>query len=548
MTLVRDHVSQDASGWTKTGVTMSDGFFSLQINTVVGTNLHYVWDHSGSLTLPSSGRCTLSITISSADVPRIAIGTHPSDTTKELSAIFDLRNHTFAGWHGSSSTQNSNSATITRSGSSWVLTANIDFGASYGGRAAVMHVWLLDASTPPRQSWAATNTDGVSIQGLSMTEWAGGSSSGGSTGGSTGGGSTSGGSTSGGSTGGSSGGGSTSTGGSSGGSSGSGSTSGGSSTSGSTSGSSSGTSSGSTGGSTGGGSSSGSSSGGSSSSGSGSSSSGSWPSSSGGSGGNVTTLPTARSFTGQSVTEGGFKASMTQLIDYLSSSLGTSSGAGNVLTHLGTALSGHRRISGSTTLTSADRGRIVESTVSSAISVTLPPISDVGDGYTVMIVARSGNVTVRAYDAIYGNRESTLQAGRAALVFAEKSAGTWGAVSLDAGLSQSASTYVDSGQIAHGDQLPKPAGYTWDDCEWVVTIEDPTCGYRDDPGGFGLDGHPATRISVKHAKVYVDTDHRVQIDIQLYRATKHSGEWGVGEEFTPASNTRKARYMLIAQK
>ena len=119
MTLVRDHVSQDASGWTKTGVTMSDGFFSLQVNTVVGTNLHYVWDHSGSLTLPSSGRCTLSITISSADVPRIAIGTHPSDTTKELSAIFDLRNHTFAGWHGSGSTQNSNSATITRSGSSW---------------------------------------------------------------------------------------------------------------------------------------------------------------------------------------------------------------------------------------------------------------------------------------------------------------------------------------------------------------------------------------------------------------------------------------------
>ena len=268
----------------------------------------------------------------------------------------------------------------------------------------------------------------------------------------------------------------------------------------------------------------------------------------------MTTLPTARSFTGQSVTEGGFKSSMTQLIDYLSSSLGTSSEAGNVLTHLGTALSGHRRISGSTTLTSADRGRIVESTVSSSISVTLPPISDVGDGYTVLIIARSGNVTVRAYDAIYGHRESTLQAGRAALVFAEKSAGTWGAVSLDAGLSQSVSTYVDSGQIAHGDQLPKPAGYTWDDCEWVVTIEDPTCGYRGTPSE-GLLNVP-DRITVKHAKVHVDTDHRVQIDIQLYRAKHHvirsDGKnvswWGGGEEFTPASNTRKARYMLIAQK
>ena len=268
----------------------------------------------------------------------------------------------------------------------------------------------------------------------------------------------------------------------------------------------------------------------------------------------MTTLPTARSFTGSSVTEGGFKSSMTQLIDYLSTSLGTSSDAGNVLTHLGTALSGHRRISGSTTLTSADRGRIVESTVSTSISVTLPPISDVGDGYTVLIIARFGSVTVRAYDAIYGNRESVLQAGRAALVFAEKSAGTWGVVSLDVGLSQSASTYVDSGQIGHGDQLPKPAGYTWDDCEWVVTIEDPTCGYRDDPGE-GL-SRQASRITVKHAKVNVDTDHRVQIDIQLYRAkefsTRIDGDmvrwWGGGEEFTPASNTKKARYMLIAQK
>ena len=172
----------------------------------------------------------------------------------------------------------------------------------------------------------------------------------------------------------------------------------------------------------------------------------------------------------------------------------------------------------------------------------------------MLIIARSGNVTVRAYDAIYGNRESTLQAGRAALVFAEKSAGTWGAVSLDAGLSQSVSTYVDSGQIAHGDQLPKPAGYTWDDCEWVVTIEDPTCGYRGTPSE-GLLNVP-DRITVKHAKVSVDTDHRVQIDIQLYRAKHHvirsDGKnvswWGGGEEFTPASNTRKARYMLIAQK
>ena len=266
----------------------------------------------------------------------------------------------------------------------------------------------------------------------------------------------------------------------------------------------------------------------------------------------MTTLPTARSFTGQSVTEGGFKSSMTQLIDYLSTSLGTSSGADNVLAHLGAALSGHRRVNGSTTLTAADRGRIIESTASTEITVTLPSVGSVGDGYTVLIIARSGDVKIHAYDAIYGQRDRTLQSGRAALVFAEKSAGTWGVVSLDVGLSQSASTYVDSGQVGHGDQLPKPAGYTWDQCEWVVTIEDPTCGYRDVKATSEI---APEWYTVKHARVHVDTDHRVQIDIQLYRAigTRNpTGGWyqtdHIGDEFTPPSNTRKARYMLIAQK
>ena len=167
MTVISNHVSQDASGWTKTGVTMLDDVASLRINTVVGNSLHYVWDHSGSLTLPSSGRCVLSITIKSSDVPRIAIGTHPSDTSKELSAIFDLRNHTFAGWDGNQTTQN-NTASITRSGSDWVLTANIDFGSSYGGRSAVMHIWLLDGTTGTRQSWAASSVQSVNMRNLSL--------------------------------------------------------------------------------------------------------------------------------------------------------------------------------------------------------------------------------------------------------------------------------------------------------------------------------------------------------------------------------------------
>ena len=543
MAIIQNHVSQDPGGWTLTGATAQtgSGFGTLNLRAVVGTNLHYMWDNAGGLTLPSDGRCTLSVIVKSSDVPRIAIGTHPSDTSRELSAIFNLNTHRFDRWHGMQSTQN-NSATITQNDSGyWVLTANIDFGSSYGGRTAVMHVWLLDSSTPPRQSWAASSTVGASLYGFSLNSQSGSGGGGGGgtdTGGGTGGG---GGSTGGGTGGGGSG---TDTGGGSGG--GGGSTGGGTDTGGGSSGGGSGS-----GGDTGG---------------------GGWSPapSGGGSGDTIVTLPSARSFTGSAVTEGQFKRSISSLLDYLGSSLGASSGTAAVLSHLGSPLSSHRTISGSTTLTGADKGRIIESTTSSSVTVALPSVTTIDDGYSAVVIARFGTVTLESQNGIYGHRTAVLKKGRAALVFVKKSSGTWGIVTFEAGNPSDAgsSVYVDSGQIAHGDQLPKPAGYTWDQCEWVVTIEDPTCGYRDVPAsGSGLTAKSPERITVKHARVWVDSDHHVQIDIQLYRAKKHqvwhraygatsltqdSGSWtavwGGGQQFAPAANLKKARYMLIAQK
>jgi len=538
MAIIQNHVSQDVGGWTLTGATASAGLGGLQLSAAVGTNLHYMWDHAGGLTLPSDGRCTLSLIVHSADVQRIAIGTHPSDTSRELSAIFNLQTHRFDRWHGQQSTQN-NSATITQNSSGyWVLTANIDFGSSYGGRTAVLHVWLLDSSATPRQSWAASSTVGASLSSFSLNAQSGTDTGGGSGGG---GGSTGGGTDTGGGTGG--GGSGTDTGGGSG---GGGSTGGGTDTGGGSSGGGSGS-----GGDTGG---------------------GGWsPAPSGGGiGETVVTLPSARSFTGSAVTEGQFKTSISTLLDYLGSSLGASSGTAAVLSHLGSPLSSHRTISGSTTLTGADKGRIIESTTSSSVTVTLPGVSTIDDGYSAVIIARFGQVTISSQNGIYGHRDAVLKKGRAALIFVKKSAGTWGIVTFEAGNPSDAgsSVYVDSGQIAHGDQLPKPAGYTWDQCEWVVTIEDPTCGYRDvAESGSGLTKKSPERITVKHARVWVDSDHHVQIDIQLYRAKKHqvwhraygatsltqdggswTAVWGGGQQFSPAANLKKARYMLIAQK
>ena len=544
MAVIQNHASQDSSGWTLTGVTAADRF-GLTFTAVVGTNLHYAWDRAGGLTLPSDGRCTLSVIVKSADVPRIALGTHPSDTSRELSAIFNLQTHRFDSWHGLQSTQN-NSATITQDASGdWVLTANIDFGSSYGGRTAVLHVWLLDSSATPRQSWAASSTVSATLINFSLNAQSGsggggggGTDTGGGTGG--GGGSTGGGTGGGGTGGGGTGGGGTDTGGGTGG--GGGSTGGGTDTGGGSSG-------GGSGGDTGGWSPAG---------------------SGGGSGDTIVTLPSARSFTGSAVTEGQFKTSLSTLLDYLGSSLGTSSGTAAVLSHLGSPLSSHRTISGSTTLSGADKGRIIESTTSSSVTVSLPSVRDVDDGYSAVIIARFGQVTLSSQNGIYGHRDAVLKKGRAALIFVKKSSGTWGIVTFEAGNPSDAgsSVYVDSGQIAHGDQLPKPAGYTWDQCEWVVTIEDPTCGYRDVPeSGSGLTAKSPERITVKHARVWVDSDHHVQIDIQLYRAKKHqvwhrdyganslsqntgswAKVWGGGQQFAPAANLKKARYMLIAQK
>ena len=129
MTIIQNHASQDSSGWTLTGVTAADRF-GLTFTAVVGTNLHYAWDRAGGLTLPSDGRCTLSVIVKSADVPRIALSARTRAIQAESCQQFLICKLTgLTGWHGLQSTQN-NSATITQDASGdWVLTANIDFGS-----------------------------------------------------------------------------------------------------------------------------------------------------------------------------------------------------------------------------------------------------------------------------------------------------------------------------------------------------------------------------------------------------------------------------------
>jgi len=70
-------------------------------------------------------------------------------------------------------------------------------------------------------------------------------------------------------------------------------------------------------------------------------------------------LPTSSAFTGSTITEGDFKAAMTELRDYLAALLGTSGAKADALLALGSAFCSTTFKTGAYTVTAADRGRVI---------------------------------------------------------------------------------------------------------------------------------------------------------------------------------------------
>lgn len=111
----------------------------------------------------------------------------------------------------------------------------------------------------------------------------------------------------------------------------------------------------------------------------------------------ATALPAASDWTGASQTEGDFKAAQNDLRAYLAGLMGEDGEVFTALTTLGASFSGYRAISTSTTLTTADRGKLVNAT-SSTFTVTLPAAATAGAGFMVCLInSGTGVFTIDGY-------------------------------------------------------------------------------------------------------------------------------------------------------
>jgi hypothetical protein len=143
----------------------------------------------------------------------------------------------------------------------------------------------------------------------------------------------------------------------------------------------------------------------------------------------MTALPLASDFTGSTRTEGQVKAALTDLRAFLATLLGTDGSAQTALAALGAFGALTVNISTATSLTAADRGRILR--VTATANVTLPALSAVPVGWTAVIFCTTvGTATVLAAgaDLIGGAASVTLRPGTWLVISAMADQWvTWGA-------------------------------------------------------------------------------------------------------------------------
>ncbi len=143
----------------------------------------------------------------------------------------------------------------------------------------------------------------------------------------------------------------------------------------------------------------------------------------------MTALPSASDFTGSTRTEGQVKAALTDLRGFLADLFGTDGTAQTAQATLGALAAQTVDVTASTTVTAADRGRILR--VTATATLTLPALSAVPAGWTVIIrCSAGGTATVNAAgsDLITGAGSVTLRPSTWLVISAMASQWvTWGA-------------------------------------------------------------------------------------------------------------------------
>lgn len=177
-------------------------------------------------------------------------------------------------------------------------------------------------------------------------------------------------------------------------------------------------------------------------------------------------LPPSSDFTGSTRTNAEVKVTHAALRSYLAGLLGEDGTPATALAALGSLVgAGVTPRTAATTLTAADRGRVVLAT-SGTWALTLPALAGAPAGWAVLVVnAGAGTVTLTraGADLIDGAASQPLAAGGAALVVSTGSA--WATVALAAGLA--------AGRLLRGGDV-------------TTTQTDTTAGRLLKVGDFGL--------------------------------------------------------------
>lgn len=135
----------------------------------------------------------------------------------------------------------------------------------------------------------------------------------------------------------------------------------------------------------------------------------------------ATALPAASSFTGSSVTEAQFKTAITDMRTYLSDLLGTDGTEATALAALQALLGNYATKTGAYTVTSSDRGALINCT-SGTFSVTTPAAATVGAGFHFGVVnTGTGTITIdgNASETVDGAATKDLEQYESAIVVSD---------------------------------------------------------------------------------------------------------------------------------
>lgn len=139
----------------------------------------------------------------------------------------------------------------------------------------------------------------------------------------------------------------------------------------------------------------------------------------------MTALPSTSDFTATNLTKVQFRNAISALRDYLAGLAGTDGTVATALATLGALAGRYATLSGATTLTAADRGKVLDCT--NSWTLTLPAVSAAGSGWSAIVTNRgTGTITLDGAGAETVNGAATLAvpAGFQALILCSGTAWT----------------------------------------------------------------------------------------------------------------------------